>query len=219
MRFKTLLSIALTTISVATCAEPIKYTVLVKGEKTGSLVAETTGDDDSGYVDESTLTLTKDGKSMDIHEIVHYGKDGIVTSRSMEVTGEEPEVKLKSVLSDDGAKVTAWIGDQKVEKDVPLKTKTSRADATNFWFKKGAPPVGTTVTYQTFDLESSEWSDVTLKFVGKVKVTIGDKTLEENEIDRTEGDQNSKVYVDDNNDAVLIEDGDMRIERIFTIST
>jgi hypothetical protein len=62
-------------------------------------------------------------------------------------------------------------------------------------------------------MEELKWSDVTLKYVGKAKIKIGDKELEENEIDRTSGDEEEKIYVDDKGDAVLIVDGDMRIER------
>jgi hypothetical protein len=200
-------------------ADPIKYTIFAKSEKegkmekVGSLVTETTGDDDSGYVDDTTTSLTKEDKTLTIHELVHYGKDGVATSRTMELSGAGVDVKIKAALSDDGAKVSLWEGDQKDEKEIALATKTSRADATNFWFKKKSPKEGDSVTYQTFDVQELKWSDVTLKYVGKAKVKVGDKELEENEIDRTEGDETSQVYVDDKGDAVLFVDGEMRIER------
>jgi hypothetical protein len=200
-------------LAAAAWADPIKYTVFVNKEKVGTLVSETTGDDDSGYVDDSTMTMTHEDKSVSFHELVHYGKDGIATSRSMEITGGDADVKIKATLSDDGAKVSLWDGDQKEEKEVPLSTKTSRVDATNFWFKKDKPALGDTVTYQAFDLQEMKWSDVKLKFVGKAKVKIGDTEIEENEIDRTEGEETTQIYVDEKGDAVLILDGEMRIER------
>lgn len=213
MTIRTFALLTLLGLSVAALADPIKYTVKIKGEKVGTYVEETTGDDSSGYVDESTLTLTHEGKTATIHEIAHYGKDGIDTSKSVDISQDDHELKLKAALSDDGAKLTIWADDNKDEKDVSLATKTTRADPTNFWWKGVVPEVGKTVTYQSFDLESQEWSDVTLKYVGKATIKLGDKDVEANEVDRTEGDESSKIYVDDKGDAVLVEDGDMRIER------
>ena len=194
-------------------AAPIKYTVFVKSEKVGSLVQETSGDDDSGYIDDSTMTMNQEGKTATMHEIVHYGKDGVVTSRTMDVSGGDQDLKIKAALSDTGAKLSFWMGEDKDEKDITLATKTTRADPSNFWFKKVTPDPGTSITYQSFDLQEAKWSDVTLKFVGKVKVKIGDQELEENEIDRKEGEDETKIYVDTKGDAVLIIDGEMRIER------
>jgi hypothetical protein len=194
-------------------AEPIKYTIFVNKDKVGTLISEITGDDASSYVEDSVITMSGDGKSVEIHEILHYGKNGVATSGSYEVTGGDQDAKIKAKFSDDGANVSLWAGDQKDEKTVALSTKTSRSDLSNFWFKKSKPDVGATVTYQTFDFEELKWADVTLQFVGRAKIKVGDKDLEENEIDRTEGDRSSKIYVDEKGDAVLILDGEMRVER------
>jgi|GEM_PF-6735036 len=212
-------SLALLVASMAFGA-PIKYTVLSKSkdgsmEKVGSLTQETTGDDSSGYVDESTLTMDSDGHKMTLHEITHYGKDGVDTSKTFEVSTDGHEVKVKATLGDDGAKVTAWQDDQKDEKQIELTTKTARADATNFWFKPNKPKDGDSVTYQAFDVEDLSWSDVTLKMVGKKTVKVGGKDVDAYEIDRTQGDDKSTIYVDDKGDAVLVVEGDndMRFER------
>jgi hypothetical protein len=186
-------------------ADPLKFTVRVKGEKVGTFVDEITGDDSSGYLDDSTLTMKVGGNSTTIHEIEHYGKDGIDTSKTIEATQEGHTAKIKAVLGDDGAHLSIWIDDNKEEKDVPLSGKTSRADATNFWWKKAPPKEGDSVTYQSFEMDDLKWTDVTLKYVGKAKIKIGDKEIEANEVDRTEGDETSKIYVDDKGDPLLLE--------------
>ena len=215
-----LLALAVFIGSLATVhADQIKYVVYDKDEKRGTLVDEITGDDDSGYVDESTLTITRDGKTVSIHELTHYDKTGADTSKSLDTTDNDKELKIKAALSDDGAKVTVWEGDDKTEPPaVPLASKTSRVDPTNFWFKKGSPDVGTSVVYQGFDVLEGKWSDITLKYVGKKKIKVDGQEVEANEIDRTEGDDSSTIYVDSKGDLVLLVDGDMRIERQMTVS-
>ncbi len=194
-------------------ADPLKFTVRMKGEKVGTFVDEITGDDASGYVDESTLTLTHEGQTATIHEIEHYGKDGVDTSKSVEISQEGHTAKVKAKLADDGAHLTIWTDDNKDEKDIPLADKTSRADATNFWWKSVTPKAGDSVTYQSFNMEQLTWSNVTLKYVGKAKVKIGDKELEANEVERTEDEETTKVYLDEKGDPLVVEEGDMRIER------
>jgi hypothetical protein len=220
MNRRILLAFLVAAVSVAAVADPIKYTVRLKGEKVGTYVDETTGDDDSGYVDDSTLTMTHEGQSATIHEISRYGKDGIDLSKIVEVTQEGHNLKVKAVLGDDGAKVSIWDDDQKDEQEVPLADKTPRADATNFWWKNSKPSSGDSVTYQSFDMEEMKWTKVTLKFVGRSKIKIGDQELDANEVDRTqievdhpEAQETSKVYVDDKGDPLVIEEGEMRIER------
>jgi hypothetical protein len=213
MSIRSLAILAVLGLSVVAFADPLKFTVRIKGEKVGTYVEETTGSDTDGYVDDSTLTLTHEGKTATIHEIAHYGKDGIDTSKSVDISEDDHEAKVKATLTDDGAKLSIWTDSDKDEKDVPLGSKTPRADPTNFWWKGVTPDAGQTVTYQSFDLETLTWSDVTLKFVGRTKVKLGDKEVDANEVDRTEGEESSKIYVDDKGDALLVEDGDMRIER------
>jgi hypothetical protein len=205
-------------------AAPIKYNVLAKEKdgtmaKIGTLLQETSGDDASGYVDESTLTLEQEGHKATFHELTHYGKDGMDTSKTFDFTPPDgPEIKIKATLDDSGAKVTVWKGDDKDEKQIDLASKTPRADATNFWFKTVHPKEGDSVTYQSFSVEDPEdlaWTDVTLKLVGKKTVKVGGKDVEANEIDRTEGEDKSTIYVDDKGDAVLViqADGNLRFER------
>jgi hypothetical protein len=213
MNVRLLLAISVAALSMVASADPIKYTVKIGDEKVGTFVDETTGDDTSGYVDESTFTMTHEGQSATIHEISRYGKDGIDFSKTLEISQDGHNLKVRAKLSDDGAKLSIWDDDNKDEKEIPLGDKTSRVDATNFWWKTTKPDPGQTVTYQSFDMEEMKWSDVTLKFVGKAKVKIGGQEYDANEIDRTEDDETSKVYVDDKGDALVIEDGDMRIER------
>jgi hypothetical protein len=137
------------------------------------------------------------------------------TSKTFDMSADGHEVKVKATLDDAGAKITAWQDDQKDEKQIALATKTARADATNFWFKTITPKEGDSVTYQSFDIEQGEWADVTLKFVGKKTVKVGSKDVAALEIDRTQGEDKSTIYVDDKGDAVLVieDDGTMQFER------
>src|SRR5579862_4513070 len=81
-------------------ADQIKYVVYDKDQKKGTLVDEVTGNDDDGYVDESTLTINSDGKSVSIHEITHYDKTGADTSKSLDSDEGDKTIKIKAALSD-----------------------------------------------------------------------------------------------------------------------
>ncbi|HWD40762.1 MAG TPA: hypothetical protein VG944_18080 [Fimbriimonas sp.] len=199
--------------------EQLKYVVYQREkkeddfEKAGTMTDETTGGDDDGYVEEYTLNYAKSKNTK--HVILHYDKNGIESSKSIEIEDGETTVKFKATMDDDGAKVTAWVNDQKVEKTFPLATKTSRADPTDFWFKKVKPAVGDSVTVQEFDPEEGKWSDATLKFVGRKKIKMGDSEVELNEIDRHAADDDMVIFVDDKGDLVRMENvgGTFRIDR------
>ena len=214
MRSRLSLVLLAALISVVSHAAPLTYQMISKGEKIGTLVLETSGNETDGFVDESTVTMKQGEKTVTLFERVKYGKDGIVTSKTMTFSLDSQDAKATANFSDDGAKVSLIGGDQKDEKEVPLATKLSRVDETNFWFKSVVPEVGKKVSYQGFDMQTLTWSDVTHTYVGKSKVKIGDEERELYQINREADEDKSTIYLDDKGDPVLIVEGDMRIERV-----
>ena len=91
----------------------------------------------------------------------------------------------------------------------------SRADASDLWFNKVIPTVGTRVTCTVFDIEHARWQVVETTYLGKKWITVNNRQIEANEVIDIRDGNVRKVYLDDKGQPVLMRNGPLRTEKHF----
>jgi hypothetical protein len=91
----------------------------------------------------------------------------------------------------------------------------SRADASDLWFSKVSPSMGTTVTSTVFDIEHAKWQVVETTYLGRKWIAVGGRQVEANEVRDIRDGNVKRVYLDDRGQPILMKNGQMRTEKHF----
>lgn len=216
MKLRSILVLGVAMLAMVAQAGPLKYVIKVKGEKTGTVTTETTGNPEDGFTDDTTIEMAEGGRKGTIRIVTKYDKTGTDSSKTMTISFGEGDIKVAAKLSDSGAEIKVTTDDGATDdQEIKTTTNTSRVDETYFWFKTIKPEVDKKVTYHGFDIQEGVWRDVTHQYKGKEKIKIGDKEIEAHKVLRTEDEEETTVYLDDKGELLVYINDDTRIERVF----
>lgn len=140
-----------------------------------------------------------------------YDSQGNPVRKIQEVTSAEGKrTQLALVTFDDsGAKMILDEGSKHTEKNYPLTKGAPRADLSEFWLIRDKPKQNAKVTHYRFDVSGARWSLAESVYIGKTTVAVGGKTVAAHMIRSTDG----VAYSDDTGDPILIQTGNVRMER------
>lgn len=201
--FVSIASAALMCISSHYFAGPLKYNVLISGSKVGSATVLVSGNDATGYQEEATVELKKDGHSFTQHQVDHYGRNGTSTSTFTTFNVDGHSASITANFTKTGAEVSL-VSDGKAvpKKTVPMLANLPHLDVSHLWFSHVRPAVGTSLTFQSFSSQDATWHKETAKYVGTKTIQVGGKSYSAHEISES-GDQGaSTVYLDDQGNLV-----------------
>jgi len=114
-----------------------------------------------------------------------------------------------------GADVVVLDGEKRTTKSVSLASVAPRASLSEFWFIRDIPKVGQVEETYEFNADSLEWDFVKTEYRGKKTLKIEEHSIDTFEIVTTRGDQETTSYLDDKGLPVLIDQGDVKMEKIW----
>lgn len=159
-----------------------------------------------------SMDLKQGGRRVRMRAESVYGKDGRPIRMIQEATDPNGKVILRSVATfvAEGARLQQTSGGQTTEKMVPLSANLPRAATSEFWFIRDAPKPGAVSSYYSFSVTEGRWNLRNSKYVGPKTVQLGATTYRGHLLK----DDDGTTIVDDQGLPIVIEMGDLRMERV-----
>jgi hypothetical protein len=203
--------IAATALAIADSAD---YKLIANGQQIGT-VRTTMKSDRNGFLEESTANIKQHGRSVKIFTRTQLDRNGNWIRKGIEMGSGSDTIKAFAIPKGGGALVMMQRGGKKYQAEVPQASRTSTTDTTARWFLGYRPKPGEQATFQRFDMQRRQWSDVTVRYLGPKSLVIGGKSRAGFETERIEYGKKSKVIYDANGIPILLDSPDMRLERIY----
>lgn len=158
------------------------------------------------------MDVRQGGRQVRVRSESVYAKDGKPIRKIQETAGPDGKVLAKSVanFTSEGARVQQTTGGQTKESVIPLDVKLPRAAISEFWFIRDKPRPGATASYYSFSMTENRWSLRKTRYVGPKEVEIGGGKFRGHLIQ----DDGGTSVSDDRGMPLVIEAGDLRMERI-----
>jgi hypothetical protein len=118
-------------------------------------------------------------------------------------------VTIVATFDDDGAHVVTDAAGKRTSVKIPLGKALPRANVSEYWFVRDTPKVGAKVTYYRLNIRKQEWEQVTVRYLGKKPVKVGNQTIEAHCLEQ--GDQTA--YLDDSGMPYLLKTPEMTLVR------
>ena len=147
----------------------------------------------TGMTLHSAVTIRQQGHTITIDILSNSDKRGMMIKKVMKVSRVGQTTTITTTFDAKGATVVASTGEKAT---VPLATKTSRVDITDFWFVKVTPKVGQKAVYQSFDPLRGKWSDVKTVYAGKQNISVNGQSVAAHVIKQTRETQTSTLFLD-----------------------
>lgn len=100
-------------------------------------------------------------------------------------------------LSDGTAHVVMQAQDKQAQRSFLPPPDANLADSSEEWFVKKKPAVGDKVILSSFNLQSLEWDDDTIVFVGDQTLTVNGEQVQAHHIHESSGTSKIDLFVDD----------------------
>ena len=91
----------------------------------------------------------------------------------------------------------------------------SRATLSEFWFLRDKPKAGAKEESYIFNVDSLEWELTTTTYIGPKTVTLAGHKFAAHELTMESNTRTTHEYLDEKGLPLLIEDGTIKIERLF----
>jgi hypothetical protein len=211
---KSLFVASLLIVSGASIAQTSSYRLTSHGQHIGTM-QDTDVYTSTRHTDHSDFKILANGKefSMVTEEVETAQGDWI--SKSMKVSGGGTTGSLVATPTATGAHIVMEGNGKHQTMEIPRISKMTTRNPTIAWFRVRMPKVGETVSYQRFDVQTQKWSEVTLKYVGPTSVQIGGKTRHGFAVQKIEGGKTESGVVDQSNELMKYDSGDMAVERVY----
>ncbi len=215
MRRLTLL--LLVTASSVAFSETIHLTASAQGKVIGGGTAMRTISPDKTAMTQVRLDLMQGGVPITIDGMTRYDAKCRPVNAHINIKQGGQTAVFAVTYYNGGVKVRVAVQGQSkpVDKNIPWASKLDVADTTNRWFISFQPKPGETVSYQGFDTLKGRWHDIKITFLGKSSVTIDKRKVSANLLRRQADGKISTEYLDEKGMPLLIDDGQMKLERKF----
>lgn len=208
--------IAVVSLVAAACFSQaqLKYTMYQNGVKVGdaSVSEKVTS---HGKSESMHLSGTVQGMAFSMANASIYDLHGAARIETMTMVsgamGRSVSVKFKG----NRAIVAATTGKSKQTSSIAAPSGAHLADASEFWFSKSQPKVGSVVKATKFNMEKLVWEESESTYVGDETVTVSGRKLKGHKVTTKQGGQTGIVYLDSHGDVLLYEANGLKLERKF----
>jgi hypothetical protein len=163
------------------------------------------------------MDLSIQGSSAKITSEARYDARGIPLRKYQQtiVPGGALTKQVIATFTAAGAAVTLLEGDKRAMKEVTLAEAAPRASLSEFWFLRDRPKVGQSEDAYQFNVDSLQWDLTHTTYVGDKAVKVAHRSVTAHQVVATRGDQTTTSYLDDQGLPIIIEQGLVRMERIW----
>lgn len=138
---------------------------------------------------------------------------GTVLARAAAIQQGKVAISLSATFTPKAAMMTIAAQGKTDKRTIPALPGLSTSDPSNWWFIKGKPKPGQTITYQTFNMLSAKWQKVESTYAGKKSIKVGSKTVMANEIKEKRAEGTFSVFIDDAGLPYIIDQGKLKFVR------
>jgi hypothetical protein len=158
-----------------------------------------------------SLSLTGPQGSVTVREEATYQPSGAPLRQVVEMSDKDGKrlATIVATFDDDGAHVVTDAAGKRTSVKIPLGKALPRANVSEYWFVRDTPKVGAKVTYYRLNIRKQEWEQVTVRYLGKKPVKVGNQTIEAHCLEQ--GDQTA--YLDDSGMPYLLKTPEMTLVR------
>lgn len=194
-----------------------RLAVTIRGRPAGYATLSQHLEANGEKVVELRMRLESPSQKVQLHTEAHYDKSGNPTRKVQEtnVPGGAFHKQVIATFGKDGAHVVLVDGEKRSVKTVTLAAAAPRASLSEFWFIRDQPKVGQTEKAYQFNADTLEWELVETVYKGKRKMKFEDREITAHEVVSHRGDQTTTAYLDDAGLPVLIEQGDIRMVKLW----
>ncbi|HEY3779787.1 MAG TPA: hypothetical protein VGL56_01795 [Fimbriimonadaceae bacterium] len=208
--FALLVGLSLAALSSA----QVRMEVTIDGHKAGTATLSQRRNPQGEKVVEFNAVLDIGENSVTIRSESIFNPGGAPTRmfQNRTTSGKDHSTREIIVSFDaDGANVVLLENGDRSTKHVTAPATPSRDDASEFWFLRDSPDVGTTSTAARFNLDTLAWDTVNTSFKGTARMTIGKHRVNANITESEEG----KAFVDAEGLPLRLELTNTVMERIW----
>lgn len=210
-----LLLVALTT-TVLSIGET-RMAVTISGHPAGYATLSQKIQQDGTKIVELRVELGTDKRKVKLTSEARYDAKGLPLRKFQQtiVSGGDINKQVIATFAKDGANLVLLDGDKRTVKSVSLAATAPRACLSEFWFIRDKPKAGQTEETYQFNPDTLSWEIVTTKYVGQKTLKIEDRSVAVHEVVTKRGDKESTSYLDDAGLPVLVDQGDLKMVRIW----
>lgn len=193
-------------------SQEVKLRVMVRGSEVGTARCVQGLLSDGGKQVTISMDIRQGGRQVRIRSEAVYAKDGKPIRKIQETSGSDGKVLTKSVatFTAEGARMIVTASGQTKESLVPLDAKLPRAATSEFWFIRDKPKPGATADYYSFSMTEARWVLRKTRYVDQQEVQLGGRKMRGHVIQ----DDGGTVISDERGMPLVIEMGDLRMERV-----
>lgn len=179
---------AATALAVFACAQA-KLNILQGGKPIGTANATHRLNADGTKLVQLSIELANGKTKVKVRQESVYSAKGEPVRSFQEVTGENPRISRRVIVTydADGANVVIDEDGKRETKKVELAKTAPRQQASEFWFLRDKPKVGSTDEAYRFNLDKLEWTIARSTYVGPKTLTINGKQVKCHEIKSSDG--------------------------------
>lgn len=210
-----LLLVAFTTTALA-IAET-RMTVTIGGHPAGYATLSQKIQQDGTKIVELRVELGVDKRKVKLTSEARYDPKGLPLRKFQQtiVSGGDVNKQVIATFAKDGANLVLLDGDKRSVKNVSLAATAPRACLSEFWFIRDNPKPGQTEEAYQFNPDTLSWEIVTTKYVGPRTLKIEGHSVAVHEVLTKRGDKESTSYLDDAGLPVLVDQGDLKMVKIW----
>lgn len=155
-------------------------------------VTQTYRPDGSKFI-QLRMDLQANGNKLTIVQESEYDSLGRPLRKYARQTGAGGGEMVTVTFKDGVASVVSEKDGKRETKKLPIPPNSDYRAQAEFWFAKIKPPIGTSINYVRFDINTREWVASTVTYRGKENLKVGGKSVAANRVDM----DNLQSWVDD----------------------
>jgi hypothetical protein len=209
--------VVLLPVAASLAAAQVKLNVTLEGRPMGTAnLSQKLLADGSKQV-EVKMTMESGGRGVELRTFSSYDSKGVPTRKfhEMRLPGTKTRRQVTVTFDGNGANVVIEEDAERSTRHVSLVEKAPRENLSEFWFLRDKPKPGQAMRIYSFDMDKLAWELLTVTYVGKKSITVGGRKVDAHEIASERGTAKVSAFVDDAGFPLLLQEGRMRMERVF----
>ncbi|HVT11979.1 MAG TPA: hypothetical protein VHE55_06905 [Fimbriimonadaceae bacterium] len=194
-----------------------RLTITMRGHPAGYATLSQRIQRDGTKVVELRIELGSDQHKVKLSSEARYDAKGIPIRKFQQTIADVGDINKQVIatFSKEGANLVLLDGGKRSVKNVSLAQAAPRACLSEFWFIRDKPKPGAVEETYQFNTDTLAWEIVRTEYRGVRKLTIEGHTVSVHEVSTKRGDKESTSYLDDEGLPVLVDQGDIKMVKIW----